>query len=191
MFSSYYAQHSHNLLPQCSTFLCVHQGSDAKEYKKTQSFYFSTSNFFCPSPLLFLYLPLFHAYFCYPCLLATIPLPFLSLTTRSCPKALPFTLSWFSPFFLFIIFHSTNKHLELTYFLHINPTSRWKWFKVELTLKEVKSPFPTLIPNDCLLLYIQPIPQNCLLCTPHNFSMSKCQGSNPLTIQNYVLFFPT
>ncbi len=40
MFSSYYAQHSHNLPPQCFTFLCVHQGSNIKQNKKNTNILF-------------------------------------------------------------------------------------------------------------------------------------------------------
>jgi hypothetical protein len=42
------------------------------------------------------------------------------LTAIGCFKVFSFILSWSSPFFLFVIFHSTRRHLETISFLHTN-----------------------------------------------------------------------
>jgi hypothetical protein len=109
------------------------------------------------------------------------------LRARGCSKALSFTLSWSLLFFLFFNFHSTRRHLETTSLLHTNPFKVEKGFKVQFILKVVKYPLPTLTINDYLLLYIQPMPQTYLLYTYLKFTIVKCQGSNPLIVQNCVV----
>jgi hypothetical protein len=100
-----------------------------------------------------------------------ILLPFFFLTTTCCFIVFFFTISWPSPFSLSIIFHSTKRHLETTYLLHINP------LKVELTLKMVV-PLPTLVTNDYLPSYIWPIPQNFPLYTFTNVKVSRFNSLN-------------
>jgi hypothetical protein len=62
-----------------------------------------------------------------------------------------------------------------SYYLFSSPFNNKTWFKVEFTLKVVKFSFTPLIPNDCLPMYIQVIPQNCPLYFPHNFYNVKVQ----------------
>jgi len=119
----------------------------------------------------FIYPPfLFTCLYC-PLLLITIMPPFLSLIAIGCSKVLSFTLSWSLLFFLFVIFHSTRRHLETTSLLHTFKVE--KGFKVQFIPKVVKSLLRTLIINDYLPLYIQLMPQTYLLYTYHNFTNVK------------------
>ncbi len=120
--TSHYAEHSHSFPPQC--FI-----SKSPWYQKKMI------PFLCMG--LFLYPPFFLSPLHPPrnmsllsLLLNAILPPFPSLTTIGCPKFFSFTLSWSSPFSLFIIFHSTNKHLEITSLLHTNPLKTEKGLRL-------------------------------------------------------------
>lgn len=72
-----------------------------------------------------------------------------------CPLYSTFGFLFASPssMHVFVVL-SSRCHPACFLFLNNNRT----WFKVELTLKVVKSSLSTLILNACLLMYIQPIP---------------------------------
>jgi hypothetical protein len=79
--------------------------------KKTSDV-FSFTRVFPISPFFFSLLTFLPTYLCCPFMFTIILLHFLSLTTTSCPMAFFFTFSWSSPWFFFVIFHLTRRHIE-------------------------------------------------------------------------------
>jgi hypothetical protein len=152
MILSYCAQHFHNFPPQ---YFMYQLPWYRNKIKWCPFFCRVFSSMPLSSSLLLTFLPI---YLCCSFLPIAILPPLLSLTSTNDPKVFS-SLSHdlhLSLFCYFLFNKETPKNnIPSTY----QPAQNWKGFKIELTLKVVKSPLPTLIANDYLPWHSAYIPK--------------------------------